>query len=263
MPQPLNPTEGQFFTLQPVPPPEPKATTHWGLPLALGLLAIPLLMFGFGFSQQQTPATTAASPTVTPSASPLPTPSLAFQQDAITQPPETTAKPPLEPLAVTTTAPVAAPSSDSATLSIAHIQSPGMAANFRAAPSFAQSRLRRLMHGDLVALSPERRVQQDGVVWVPVRWRGQTGWLASNFPWSFKPCPTLKPYHPPHPPNCRLVDQQARPIWCNSKPTAAPPLPHSKRRCASTHPPPLSASPPTVNHSTPCCSASLWYSGLS
>jgi hypothetical protein len=38
-----------------------------------------------------------------------------------------------------------------------------------------------LMHGDLVALLPDRRVQQDGVVWVSVRWRGQTGWLASNF----------------------------------------------------------------------------------
>jgi hypothetical protein len=92
MPQPPNPTEGQFFTLQPVPPSEPKATTHWGLPLALGLLAIPLLMFGFGFSQQQTPATTAASPTATPAVLPLPTPSLASQQYAITPPPETSAR---------------------------------------------------------------------------------------------------------------------------------------------------------------------------
>ncbi|MBD2038817.1 hypothetical protein H6F76_28090 [Leptolyngbya sp. FACHB-321] len=93
MPQPPNPTEGQFFTLQPVPPPEPQATTHWGLPLALGLLAIPLLMFGFGFSQQQTPATTAAIPTATPFVSPLPTPSLA-SEDAITPQPETSAAPP-------------------------------------------------------------------------------------------------------------------------------------------------------------------------
>jgi len=182
MPQPPNPTEGQFFTLQPVPPPEPKATTHWGLPLALGLLAIPLLMFGFGFSQQQLPATTAAvSPTATPTVSPLPTPSVASQQDATTQQPETVAKSPLAPLPVTTAIPVAAPSSDPATLLIVPIQSPGLAANFRAAPSLQSPVLGVLMHGDLVALPLDRRVQQDGVVWVSVRWRGQIGWLASNF----------------------------------------------------------------------------------
>ncbi|MBW4693783.1 MAG: SH3 domain-containing protein [Lyngbya sp. HA4199-MV5] len=177
MPQPPNPTEGQFFTLQPVPPPEPKATTHWGLPLALGLLVIPLLMFGFGFSQQQTPATTAAaSSTATPSVSPLPTPSLA-SQDVTTQKPEASAAP---PTAAVTNAPLATPH-DLATFPIAHIYSPGMAANFRAAPSLQSPVLGVLMHGDLVELSPERHVQQDGVVWVPVRWRGQTGWLASNF----------------------------------------------------------------------------------
>ncbi len=177
MPQPPNPIEGQFFTLQPVPPPMPKATTHWGLPIALGLLAIPLLMFGFGFAQQQTPATTTASPTATPSVSPLPTPSLASQQDATTQPPETAATP---PTAAVTQVPPATPH-DLATFPITHIQSPGMAANFRAAPSLHSQVLGVLMHGDLVELLPDRRVQQDGVVWVPVQWRGQTGWLASNF----------------------------------------------------------------------------------
>ena len=177
MPQPPNPTEGQFFTLQPVPPPEPKATTHWGLPLALGLLAIPLLMFGFGFSQQQQPATTAAvSPTATPFVSPLPTPSLA-SQDATTPQPETAATP---PAAAVTQVPLATPH-DLATFPIAHIHSPGMAANFRAAPSLQSPVLGVLLHGDLVELSPDRRVQQDGVVWVPVRWRSQPGWLASTF----------------------------------------------------------------------------------
>ncbi len=174
MPQPPNPTEGQFFTLQPVPPPEPPATIHWGLPLALGVLAIPLLMFGFGFSQQQQPATT--SPTATPSVSPVPTPSPASQQDAITQQPETAAAP---PTAAVTHAPSATP--DLPTFLISPIQSPVLAANFRAAPSLQSAVLGVLMHGDLVELSSDRRVQQDGVVWVPVRWRGQTGWLASNF----------------------------------------------------------------------------------
>ena len=169
------PGEGQFFTLNPVPPPQPPAARSWGLPIALGLLAIPLLMFGFGFSQQQQPATT--SPIAIPSVSPLLTPSLASQQDATTQQPEIAATPPTA--AVTNALP--AMLNDLATLPIAHIQSPGVAANFRAAPSLQSPVLGVLMHGDLVELSPERRVQQDGVVWVPVRWRGQTGWLASNF----------------------------------------------------------------------------------
>ncbi len=168
------PGDGQYFTLNPVPPPQPLASKSWGLPIALGLLAIPLLMFGFGFSQQQLPATT--SPTAIPSVSPLPTPSLA-SPDATTQRPETAAVPPTA--AVTNTLP--ATPNDLATLPIAHIQSPGMAANFRAAPSLQSPVLGVLMHGDLVELPPEPRVQQDGVVWVPVRWRGQTGWLASNF----------------------------------------------------------------------------------
>jgi hypothetical protein len=173
------PGEGQYFTLNPVPPPQTSASRSWGLPLALGLLAIPLLMFGFGFSQQQIPATTAAtSPTATPSASLLPSPSVAPQQDATTPQSEASTTP---PLAVTTSVPAASPLSDPATLPIAPIQSPGMVANFRAAPSLQSAVLGVFMHGDLVELPPDRRVQQDGVVWVPVRWRGQPGWLASNF----------------------------------------------------------------------------------
>ncbi|MBW4474995.1 MAG: hypothetical protein KME45_32135 [Stenomitos rutilans HA7619-LM2] len=74
------PGDGQYFTLNPVPPPQLPASQSWGLPIALGLLAIPLLMFGFGFSQQQIPATTAASPTATPFVSPEPTPSLVVSQ---------------------------------------------------------------------------------------------------------------------------------------------------------------------------------------
>jgi hypothetical protein len=45
-------------------------------------------------------------------------------------------------------------------LLIAHIHSPGIAANFRAAPSLQSPVLGVLLHGDLVALSPDRRVQQ-------------------------------------------------------------------------------------------------------
>ena len=172
------PGEGQFFTINPVPPPKPKASISWGLPIALGLLAIPLLMFGFGFAQQQQPAPNpSASPTATPSVAPATEHSLASQQDATTSQPEASALPQTE--AATNAVPPVP--DDVATFPIARIHSPGMAANFRSAPSLHSQVIGVLLHGDLVELSPDRRVQQDGVVWVPVRWRGQAGWLASNF----------------------------------------------------------------------------------
>ena len=162
------PTEGQFFTLQPVQP-KPKPGMSWGLPLAIGLLAIPLLMFGFGFSQQQTP-----TPAASAAATPTPTPEQAKSQELVAPTPEATPTPSPQATATPTL-------SDPATLTIARIHSPGMAANFRAAPSLQSPVLGVLMHGDLVELSTERRVQQDGIIWVPVRWRGQSGWLAQNF----------------------------------------------------------------------------------
>lgn len=175
MPQPPNPTEGQFFTLQPVPPPAPKATTHWGLPLALGLLAIPLLMFGFGFAQQQQP-TSSVSPSATAAIEPSPTPDVTPQQTAMTTP--TTAA---ESFESTEAALSFTPQSDGVTLPIARVYCPGRAANFRAAPSLHSQVLGVLQDGDLVELTTEQRVQQDGVTWLPVRFRGQIGWLASNF----------------------------------------------------------------------------------
>jgi hypothetical protein len=170
--QPQNPAEGQFFTLQPVPPPKPKANTHWGLPLALGLLAIPLLMFGFGFSQQQQPVPT---PSATASMEPSLTPDAIPQQTGITT--QTIAAQPFESTTgVSFTLP-----SDSATLPIVRVHCPGRAANFRAAPSLHSQVLGVLQNGDLVELTTERRVLQDGVTWLPVRFRSQGGWLASNF----------------------------------------------------------------------------------
>jgi hypothetical protein len=134
-------------------------------------------MFGFGFSQQQLPAPTAAvSPTATPFVSPEPTPSLA-SPDATTQQPETSTA--LATAAVTNVLPATPP--DLATFPIARIHSPGIAANFRSAPSRHSPVIGVLMHGDLVERLPDRPVQQDGITWVPVRWRGQSGWLAQNF----------------------------------------------------------------------------------
>jgi len=167
-----NPAEGQFFTLQPVPPPKPQANTHWGLPLALGLLAIPLLMFGFGFAQQQQPT---PNPSATPSVEPSPTLDVTPQQTATTPQP-TAAQPSESTSAVSFDVP-----SDVAALPIARVHCPGRAANFRAAPSLHSQVLGVLQDGDLVELTTERRVQQDGVTWLPVRFRGQSGWLASNF----------------------------------------------------------------------------------
>lgn len=172
MTTPQNPTEGQFFTLQPVPPPEPQARNHWGLPLALGLLAIPLLMFGFGFSQQQQQPTPSATSSVELSPTSNPTP----QQTATTM-----QIPAAQPVESTEAALSFAPQSDVATVPIARVRCPGMAANFRAAPSLQSQVLGVLQDGDLVELTTEQRVLQDGVTWLPVRFRGQAGWLASNF----------------------------------------------------------------------------------
>ncbi len=169
--EPSTPTEGTFFTLQPVPPPQPKATTHWGFPLVLGLLAIPLLMVGFGLVQQQ-------QPVPTPSVSAFSTPSV--ETSPTTTIPPTTAAQPLEPTPAAPQLEVLLPT-DSATLSTARIYSPGIAVNFRAAPSLHSQVIGVLMHGDLVELTAEQRVQQDGVTWMPVRYRGQFGWFASNF----------------------------------------------------------------------------------
>ncbi|PSB33926.1 SH3 domain-containing protein [Stenomitos frigidus] len=173
MTTPQSPTEGQFFTLQPVPPPQPQAKTHWGLPLALGLLTIPLLMFGFGFAQQQQPT---PKPAATASMEPSPTPDATPQQTAMTV--QTTAT---EPFESTEAALSFTPQRDGATLPIARVHCPGRAANFRAAPSLHSQINGILQNGDLVELTTERRVLQDGVIWVPVRFRGQAGWLANNF----------------------------------------------------------------------------------
>lgn len=179
MTTPQNPAEGQFFTLQPVLPPEPQARNHWGLPLALGLLAIPLLMFGFGFSQQQAVPTPSVSPnaSATPETLPSPVASAATEPSPSATP---IATPERQSSPVATT-PQLAPLIDSANLPAVAIRATNVAINFRAAPSLHSQVLGVLMFGDLVQLTLDRRVNQDGVTWVPVRWRGQTGWIAANF----------------------------------------------------------------------------------
>nr|WP_277881632.1 SH3 domain-containing protein [Phormidium sp. FACHB-592] len=124
-------------------------------------------MFGFGFSQQQTPTSVA-------NASATPAPEQAKSQELAAPAPETTPAPSPQAEAAPTL-------SDPATLAIARIHSPNAAANFRAAPSLQSPVLGVLMHSDLVELSTERHVQQDGITWVPLRWRGQYGWMAQNF----------------------------------------------------------------------------------
>lgn len=164
------PPEGQFFTLNPVQP-KPKPSMNWGLPLAIGALAIPLLMFGFGFSQQQTPSAAKALPTASPSAAASPeTSDLSPEATA----PNAVATPASQPTTATT-------QTDSQPMAIARIHAPGLAANFRNAPSLHSQPISVLRDGDLVELQPESRVMQDGVTWVPVQFRGQLGWVASNF----------------------------------------------------------------------------------
>lgn len=179
MPDHPHPFEGVNFQLQPVQPPKPKASISWGLPIGLGLLTIPLLMFGFGFSQQQKAAESTPTPSATLEIQPSPTVSAA---QADTQLPAATpsatsevAPPPVAPT------PQLDPLIDAANLPTASIRATNVAVNFRAAPSLRSQVLGVLMSGDLVQLTLDRRVIQDGVTWVPVRWRGQSGWIAQNF----------------------------------------------------------------------------------
>lgn len=178
MPDQPHPFEGVNFQLHPVQPPQPKASMSWGLPIALGLVCIPLLMFGFGFSQQQKVAESAPTPSATPEMQPSPVASAA---KADTQPPAPT------PSATPSTGSEIAPTPqldpliDAATLPTASIRATNVAVNFRAAPSLHSQVLGVLMSGDLVQLTTDRCVSQDGVIWVPVRFRDQSGWVASNF----------------------------------------------------------------------------------
>lgn len=174
MPDPT-PLDGQYFQLHPVQPPKPKPSMSWGLPITIGLLAIPLLMFGFGFSQQQKAAEPTPAPSPTSEIQPSPAASAIQMEAPASQP---TPEPTLTP-----TQPVTQSDRliDAANLPTATIQAIGVAANFRNAPSLHSQIIGVLMNGDLVQLTTDRRVSQDGVIWVPVRFRGQSGWIAQNF----------------------------------------------------------------------------------
>jgi len=174
-----NPLEGQYFQLKAVQQP-PKPQQSWGVPLAIGALAIPLLMLGFGFSQQQPKPDPSPSPTAFPSAaaSPEASPSLSpIASNAAANPVAS------QPQAVSPQQPAVMPQADTdaSPQAIARIHAPGKAANFRTAPSLHSQVQGILRDGDLVELQPESRVLQDGVTWVPVTFRGRSGWVAANF----------------------------------------------------------------------------------
>ncbi len=169
------PAEGQYFQLHPIQAPKPKPGMSWGLPIALGLLAVPLLMFGFGVSQQQKPAESAPSPSATPETQPSP-----LFSPAPVQATTPSATPEIAPTPIQSV-PQSNPLIDAAQLPTATIRAIGVAANFRTAPSLHSQILGVLMNGDLVQLTTDRRVSQDGVVWVPVRYRGANGWVAQSF----------------------------------------------------------------------------------
>ncbi|XGV99621.1 MAG: hypothetical protein ACAF41_11865 [Leptolyngbya sp. BL-A-14] len=173
MPDPT-PLDGQYFQLHPVQPPKPKPGMSWGVPLSIGLLSIPLLMFGFGFSQQQRSPEPAQALTPSPIAS-------AANLDALLPTPTPSATPETQQFPVIEPSPIAQQPIDSATLPVAKIKAFNMAANLRTAPSLYSRIEGVLFFDDLVELRPDRRVQQDGVVWVPVRYRGVNGWVAQNF----------------------------------------------------------------------------------
>jgi hypothetical protein len=166
--QPIQFPDGQQFIMQPIQA-KPKLGASWGLPIALSFLVVPLLMLGYGFARQQAPDPQPSTPIPTPSAlpqqaiSPQPTPS-----------PEAVTPYQAQPQAQTQPEPAAV-------VPIARINSPDGAPNLRTAPGLNSQLLDSLQHGDLVERLSDRPVQQDGVVWAKVRFRGNIGWVASNF----------------------------------------------------------------------------------
>jgi hypothetical protein len=166
--QPIQFPDGQQFIMQPIQA-KPKPRTIWGFPILIGVAAIPLLMLGFGFARQQAPAPQPSTLSPTPSAlpqqaiSPQPTPS-----------PEAVTPYQVQPQTQTQSEPAAV-------VPIARINSPNGAPNLRAAPGLNSQLLDSLQHGDLVESLSDRPVQQDGVVWAKVRFRGNIGWVANNF----------------------------------------------------------------------------------
>jgi ABC-type uncharacterized transport system involved in gliding motility auxiliary subunit len=168
--QPIQFPDGQQFIMQPIQT-KPKPSMSWGFPILIGVAAIPLLMLGFGFARQQAP---------TPQPSALsPTPSALPQQAISPQPApssETAAPYQAQPQAQPQPQPEPA-----AAVPIARIDSPNGAPNLRAAPGLNSQLLDSLQHGDLVERLSDRPVQQDGVVWLKVRFRSNVGWVANNF----------------------------------------------------------------------------------
>ena len=62
----------------------------------------------------------------------------------------------------------------------AQISCPGCVANFRSLPSFDGQIIGTVANGELVQVSG-RQSASDGVTWAQVAYRGQTGWLSSEF----------------------------------------------------------------------------------
>lgn len=170
------PNEGQAFYFTSKPPAKPAPRKGWLLPLLGSIILLPLLMLGFGLSQQQTPPTAA-----TPSPPPSTTPAPAESPSSIPGPapsPEATAQPQTTERLVPAAASVALP--DQPALAVVAVRCPGVIANFRSAPSL-HSLVQDVMPDGALIETTNRRVAQDGVIWQEVRYRGQMGWVASNF----------------------------------------------------------------------------------
>ena len=78
------------------------------------------------------------------------------------------------------TQPPQAPGPDIARYQISQVNCPGCAANFRSGPSMSSPVIGSITTGDLVQLTG-RVVNQEGVAWAEVAYRGQIGWIASQF----------------------------------------------------------------------------------
>ncbi|MFM7448540.1 MAG: SH3 domain-containing protein [Leptolyngbyaceae cyanobacterium] len=158
------------------PPEQPAKSGRGDMFLLIGVIGIGLAVFlGIMTARGSKPAPEqpTTDPTPTAQATPQPQPTTPGSQQALLNPtpsPTTTAQPsqPTQPM------------QDVTRYQVAQVNCPGCAANFRSGPSINSPIVGSVTTGDLVQLTG-RVVNQDGVVWVEVGYRGQFGWIASQF----------------------------------------------------------------------------------
>jgi hypothetical protein len=154
------------------PPEQPAKSGRGDMFLLIGVIGIGLAVFlGIMTARGSKPQTEQPVPSPTPTAPASPQQPAQGSQQALLNP---------TPAPTPTNQPTQALAQDIARYPVAQVNCPGCAANFRSGPSMTSQIVGSITTGDLVQLTG-RVVNQDGVAWTEVGYRGQIGWIASQF----------------------------------------------------------------------------------